>query len=127
MPVTPESRESSEKYSKVRPEKYATVNVDSRSVPSSNVHVVSHIADHLAELLGQIFVPSASECGGNREADGANAGEVVVQRGRAVIVDELDLADGGDGRSAVATIGDEVVHIVEGQLVEKLFPQSASS
>ena len=102
----------------------ATVNVHSRSVPTGNVHVVSHIADHLAELLGQIFVPSASECGGSREADGANAGEVVVQRGRAVSVDELDLADGGDGRSAVATIGDEVVHIVEGQLVEQLFPIS---
>ena len=57
----------------------ATVDVHSRSVPTSNVHVMSHVANHLAELLGQILVPSAGECGGSREADGADAGEVVVQ------------------------------------------------
>ena len=30
----------------------ATVDVHSRSVPTSNVHVMSHVSDHLAELLG---------------------------------------------------------------------------
>ena len=102
----------------------ATVDVHSRSVPTSNVHVMSHVADHLAELLGQILVPSAGECGGSREADGANAGEVVVQRGRTVSIGELDLANGGDSRGAVATVGDEVVHIIEGQLVKQLLPIS---
>ena len=85
---------------------------------------MSHVADHLAELLGQILVPSAGECGGSREADGANAGEVVVQRGRTVSIGELDLANGGDSRGAVATVGDEVVHIIEGQLVKQLLPIS---
>ena len=62
------------------------VDVHSRRIPTSHVHVVSHVADRLAELLGQILVPGAGERGGGGEADGADAGEVVVQRGRAVRV-----------------------------------------
>lgn len=38
----------------------ATVDVHSRSVPTSNMHVVSHIADHLAEMLGHIRAHDSS-------------------------------------------------------------------
>ena len=52
--ITPESSESSEKYSKVRPENAVAVDVHGRCVPASHVHVVGHVADHLTELLGEI-------------------------------------------------------------------------
>ena len=86
------------------------------------MHVMSHVSNHLSELLGQILVPGAGECSGGRETDGTDAGEVVVQRCRAVSVGQLDLADGLHSLSTIAAVGDEVVHIIEGELVKKLVP-----
>ena len=56
------------------------------------------------------------------QADRANAREVVVQRGGAVHVGDAQLADRGDRRGAVATLGDEGVHFLNGKLVEELIP-----
>ena len=99
-----------------------TVGVHSGSVPAGHAHLVGHLADVLTEGVGQIHVPGGGDHHSGGEADGALAGEVVVDGGRAVAVDGLNLADAVDGGGLVAADGDEGVHLSHGQLIQQGIP-----
>ena len=99
-----------------------TVGIHSGSVPAGHAHLVGHLADALAEVIGQIHIPGGGDHNGGGEADGALAGEVVVDGGRTVAVDGLHLADAVDGGGLVAADGNEGVHLRHGHLVQQLIP-----
>ena len=90
---------------KVTAGKCRAVNVHSRCIPAGNTHIVCHLADGFAEGIGQIGVPGCCDHHSRREADGALLGKVVVDGGRAVTVDGLNLAHGGNGNGLVAAQG----------------------
>ena len=58
--------------------KSGAVDVHCRAIPAGGVHLVGHLADAVAEVVCQIFAPSHADEGSSREADRADAGEVVV-------------------------------------------------
>ena len=98
------------------------VDVDRRRVPTRNLQLVGHVADRLAVLAGQVLVPRARQRHVTGQANRAHAGEVVLQGRGAVDVGQADLANGVRRRVGVAAVGDEVVHVVNGQFVEKIAP-----
>ena len=107
---------------KVTAGKCRAVNVHSRCIPAGNAHIVCHLADGFAEGIGQIGVPGCCDHHSGREADGALLGKVVVDGGRAVTVDGLNLTHGGNGNGLVAAQGDQAVHISNSQLVQEAVP-----
>ena len=102
--------------------KCSAVDVHSRAVPAGGVHLIGHLADAVAEGVGQILVPGHADEGRSREADGTDTGEVVVDGSRAVAVIGADLLDAGDRSGLVAAEADGLLHLVDGHLVEQLIP-----
>ena len=96
--------------------------VRGRRVPAGHLHVVRHRADRVTEGTRKLLVEGCRHGHRGGQADRADAREVVVQRGGAVHVGDAQLADRGDRRGAVATLGDEGVHFLDGELVEELIP-----
>ena len=82
-----------------------------------------HRADRVTEGTRELLVEGCRHGHRGGQADRADASEVVVQRGGAVHVGDTQLADRGDRRRAVATLGDEGVHFLDGELVEELIPR----
>ena len=107
---------------KVAAREGGAVNVHGGSVPAGNIHLIGHLADALAESLGQIGIPGGGDHCGGGETDGGNAGEVVVDGSGAVAVGGLHLADGLDRCGGVAAAGNKGVHLGNGQLVHKGVP-----
>ena len=93
-----------------------------RRIPARDLHVVRHRADRVTEGVRELLVEGGRHGDRGRQTDRADAREVVVQRGRAVHIGHAQLADRGDRRGAVATLGDERVHLLDRQLVEELVP-----
>ena len=98
------------------------VRVRGRRVPARDLHIVRHRTDRLTEGTRELLVEGGRNGHRGGQADRADAREVVVQRGGAVHVGDAQLADRGDRRGAVATLGDEGVHFLDGELVEELIP-----
>ena len=96
--------------------------VHSRRVPAGDIHFIGHLADALTESVCQIFVPCSRYCNADREADGTDAGEVVVDRGRTVAVIGSDFSDAVDRIGLVAAQGDQRVHVVKRHLIHQLIP-----
>ena len=83
---------------------------------------MSHVADGFTIFTGQVLVPGAGKHDIGRQADGAHAGEVVLQGCRTIHIGQTHLADRLDGRILIASVGDEVVHVIEGELIEQPVP-----
>ena len=96
--------------------------IHSRCVPAGGAQLLCHFAHHLAPLLSQLMAPGAGDDHFNRITDGAAAREVVVDGGRAVGVNILDLADRGDSRGLIAGEGNHVCHFIYRKLIQQLFP-----
>ncbi len=83
---------------------------------------MGHITDGLAIFTRQILVPGAGEHDVGRQANGADTGEIVLQRSRTIHVGQSHFADRLDDRVLITGIGDEIVHVVKGELVKQLIP-----
>ncbi len=98
------------------------MDVHGGGVPAGHVHLVGHLADAGAEIMGQAGVPGGGDDHAGGEADGRFAGKVVVDGGGAVAVHLLGLAHGLNGHALVAADANQVHHVVHSELVQQLLP-----
>ena len=100
----------------------SAVDVHSGAVPAGGVHLIGHLADAVAEGVSQLLAPSHADEGSSRETDRTDAGEVVIDGSRAVAVIGTDLLDAGNGSGLVAAKADELLHILNGHLIQQVIP-----
>ena len=102
--------------------KSGAVDVHSRAIPAGSVHLIGHLADAVAEVVGQVLAPGHADEGSSREADRADAGEVVVDGRRAVTVVGAHLADAVHGCGLVAAEADGLLQVVDAHLIQQVIP-----
>ncbi len=98
------------------------VDVHGRAIPAGSVHLIGHLADAVAEVVGQILAPGHTDEGSRRETDRTDAGEVVVDGCRAVTVVGAHLADAVHGCGLVAAEADGLLQVVDAHLIQQVIP-----
>ena len=98
------------------------VDVHSRAIPAGSVHLIGHLADAVAEVVGQILAPGHTDEGSSRETDRTDAGEVVVDGCRAVTVVGAHLADAVHGCGLIAAEADGLLQVVDAHLIQQIIP-----